>query len=230
MSHERISCTLIGSLRKYSAEFNRIHDQFEDQNIEVKAPIKGTPVKEVNGYALFDLEDTTPPLTVETGYLSALLTSDFGYVINPNGYIGAHSTSEIALARLFNIPLYSLEPLDLGLDPSNHWQELGLQLRPLNLEKLPQYNRIRPHVDQLQLEHLALYVLAADWLKDSHGLGKILEHTQTNAHRLAGRLDYLPIKNFGTRFSDSKAQSISPLIGTHRSSEISSAGTNSNFS
>ncbi len=182
--------TLVGSFR-FMDLFNQTIDRLEEVNVEVLSPGKGKVIGEDRGFKLLDTDSHLPPMDAEAGFLNSLLRSDFGYIINPGGYVGATSVTEIVLAKLMKVPLISMEPIDMELDSSSfEWRRLCGLIPVCPFDKL--IDKIQNPVDKIHqlpwenyrsnkpvpnLEELSLRVLTADWIK-YRGLGEVVTKTR----------------------------------------------------
>lgn len=174
--------------------FNRVNDHLREVETEVLAPPKARLIGEDRGFKLLDADSHLPPLEAEMQFLDSLLRSDFGYIINPKGYMGAHGVTEIAIARLFNVPVMAMEPVDINLDLFSHeWRRFAQSIPVCSVDEI--LSKINSPADKIHnlnrensrfykefknIQDLSLYVMSADWLK-YRGLGYLV--SEVRRHR-----------------------------------------------
>jgi hypothetical protein len=91
--------------------------------ISVLAPKPGNIVREVDGFKIMDIDDDKTPDEIEKGFLESLFNSHFAYIVDPGGYIGFNTATELGLAHSARIPVIAMEPLDPTLDDSPTWPQ-----------------------------------------------------------------------------------------------------------
>jgi hypothetical protein len=191
-----LTCTLVGSFR-YMDMFNQTIDQLTQHNVRVLSPDKGKVIGQDNGFKVLDIDQNLPPLEAESGFLSNLLKSDLGLIINPKptadsvgGYLGATSVTEIEIASHYGVPFVSIEQTDPTLDPNSaSWKRFCNHFSPCSINTL--IERLHNPLDSLhqlrtqnfrvghqypEIEELTLQVLSADWIK-YRGLGYVVDRT-----------------------------------------------------
>lgn len=128
---ELINCTILGSFRfKEIIDATRI--ELEQLGVRVLAPEIGmvfTPPirRHIRFPATFNPlngERGMPIKTVEDQFLGYIARSDFVYLVNFGGYVGDVVSLETGFAIASNVPIYSREKVDLGLDMDPAWQNL----------------------------------------------------------------------------------------------------------
>ena len=106
MEKPAVRCVIHGSFGKYFAEIQRVAHLFSEAGITVLAPKMAEITAENNGFALFADEVNQDPRLVELRYLHQLKklgSQGFSYFVNPDGYIGASASYELAVAQLTNV-------------------------------------------------------------------------------------------------------------------------------
>jgi hypothetical protein len=89
-------------------------NEFERRGVKVLAPRKGHVVEDVAGFKILDSDKGAGPLDVEQGFVRALFRASAGYLVNPGGYFGKTSATEIGLGMAKGLPIYSQEGLDMS--------------------------------------------------------------------------------------------------------------------
>lgn len=101
--------TISGSFRKHLTDVTKVISQFNNIEVKINSPRFTAPKNPGDEFILFEGEETEDPKTLENIHLKAISTSDFLYVVNPNGYIGNSTVMEIGYAISRGIPVYSME-------------------------------------------------------------------------------------------------------------------------
>lgn len=122
-AHRRVfwpKVVLIGSLRFYE-EMQRLYEQFEKEEIDAKVPWPFLKMEEdprqfdefwtQNQHSL----SVANKFSVEA-HLARIASSDLAYVVNPGGYVGVNSATDIGYAIGRRTPVYAIEPIsDMGV-------------------------------------------------------------------------------------------------------------------
>ncbi len=98
-------CVIHGSYSKHFDEIQKAIKIFQSAGIDVLAPTQGDLVDEIDGFGLYDGEQSMDPRLVELIYLHKLKSlgeNGFSYFVNPGGYIGNSASYELAIAQLTN--------------------------------------------------------------------------------------------------------------------------------
>lgn len=101
-----IFAVVSGSFSKFLPEIERAINSLIEIGVTVLSPSSTTPVSNINGFVLLDIDKGTPQ-QIEVKHLSAITKCDFLYIVNPGGYIGNSAFFEIGYAFSNNIPIYS---------------------------------------------------------------------------------------------------------------------------
>ena len=101
-----IFAVVSGSFRRFLPEIQKVVGGLTRLDITVLSPKVAKPISDVNGFVILE-KDKGSPGQIEKKHLSAILRSDFLYVVNPGGYIGPSVALEIGYALSHRIPVYS---------------------------------------------------------------------------------------------------------------------------
>ena len=129
MSQNELSCTILGSFR-FKAEIDRVCEEFTDLGVRVLAPPIGPVFSTPSHRHVLTPKDFRPlpsernhsPADVEESFLRYLSRSDFGYVVDINGYVGPVVNFEMGFALANRIPLFLQYPINIALDSDPAWQ------------------------------------------------------------------------------------------------------------
>lgn len=137
----RLTVTLMGSTR-FMDVINDVHKQLHDNGVSVLAPPISNVVRVEMGYKSLDVDGNLSPQYAERKYMEALIQSHFAYIVNPGGYIGYTTSSEIGIADAVKLPIFSMEPIDPKLDEGHPtWVNLCRSTPWLTLETILEAQR-----------------------------------------------------------------------------------------
>lgn len=118
MRENELRCCISGSFFKFKPEIDRTIDEFSDLGVTVLAPEKGwlyipnrvlrakymefRPLPAERGMSIRQIEDN---------FLNKIAKSDFLYVANFEGYVGASAGMEIGFAFGWNVPVFCREQI-----------------------------------------------------------------------------------------------------------------------
>ncbi|HEX8182243.1 MAG TPA: hypothetical protein VF575_01420 [Candidatus Saccharimonadales bacterium] len=117
---ERIKAVISGSF-KYKPEIDEAIDEFSQQGVWVLESTKGwliIPPHELKHYSAqgrlrpLPTEENLTAKQIEDRFLRAIDNSDFMYVMNNEGYIGASTALEIGYALPKAVAFYAREPFN----------------------------------------------------------------------------------------------------------------------
>lgn len=121
--------TIVGSF-SFKSQIDEIITYLEAQDIEIMAPRKGSVIQKINGFKLIDgdtVHRETDTKELERRFIEAMINSDAVYLVNPDGYNGLLSASEMGYASSLGIPIFAMEPLDWE-EPEHPMFQTMLQL------------------------------------------------------------------------------------------------------
>lgn len=108
-----LKVTVSGSFNRHFEAIQEVVAQLEAHGIQVLSPRRSAIRSTTGGFVLLS-GDTGTPAQIETKHLKAIKHSDFLYVVNPGGYIGASVAMEIGYALCSSKPVFASEtPSDL---------------------------------------------------------------------------------------------------------------------
>ncbi len=114
---QKLTCSIIGSFRKYYSEVASLIELLEICHIRVLSPKRSTIVDPQAWFVRLLTDDPRyEPVEIELIALHRILRSNFVYVLCPAGYIGKTTSYEIGRIHEHSIPLYfSEQPKDLPI-------------------------------------------------------------------------------------------------------------------
>lgn len=106
------SAVISGSFRKHMEQIGKILDNFERANIKVLAPATGEVINPDEPFVLLVTDDPNKPShKLEMDFMREIRRADFLYVADIGGYIGESAATEMAYARLKNLPIVVAEQI-----------------------------------------------------------------------------------------------------------------------
>lgn len=106
-------CVIIGSFRKNMDEVKAVAEIFKNKNIEVLSPVSFNIVDPKEEFVILESNKSEQSIKdIEDEVLQKMLTTDFVYLVNPNGRVGLSAAFEIGYANAANITVYSMEMAD----------------------------------------------------------------------------------------------------------------------
>lgn len=118
---KKTKVVIAGSYRKYLKEVCEIKDKLEKQGNIVLEPSCKKVINEGSEFIVMEGDAQNSPTEedmkkIEDKFLNSIKESDYVYLVNINGYIGASSNFEIGFARGAGKKIVCLEePSDYGL-------------------------------------------------------------------------------------------------------------------
>lgn len=118
---EKTKIVIAGSYRKYLKEVCEIKNKLEQQGNIVLEPACKKVINEGSEFIVMEGDTASAPTEedmkkIEDKFLNSIRESDYVYLVNINGYIGASSNFEIGFARGLGKKIICLEePSDYGL-------------------------------------------------------------------------------------------------------------------
>ncbi|MDO8619713.1 MAG: hypothetical protein Q7R49_07355 [Candidatus Daviesbacteria bacterium] len=132
---QEFTCTILGSFR-FIEQINLVRTRFESVGVTVLAPKAGNIVREVDGFKILDTNRDKTPLEIERDFLACLFNSHFAYLVNPGGYVGFNTCSEMGVALSSGVPLIAMEPLDPKLDQAPTWKDFCQSITSRRIDDL----------------------------------------------------------------------------------------------
>ncbi len=114
---QELTCSIIGSFRKYYSEVVSLIEFLETCHIHVLSPKRSSIVNPQEWFVRLQTDDPEyEPVEIELIALHRILRSNFVYVLCPAGYVGKTTSYEIGCIHERGIPLYfSEQPEDLPI-------------------------------------------------------------------------------------------------------------------
>jgi hypothetical protein len=112
----RLNVTVSGSFHKHIRAIKEAVSDFNEMDIQVLSPADPRVVDSV-GQFLFVASDKHRSIRlVQDRHLSAIVHSDFLWLVTPDGYVGQSASLELGFAIAYGIPIFSeVIPPDLTL-------------------------------------------------------------------------------------------------------------------
>jgi len=114
MNEGQMETVISGSFRKYLAEIKKVVQSFGEAGITVLAPNVGEGAVNPDEEFIVLAEDdpTKPERKLEMEFLEKIRKASFLYVADVGGYVGRSAATEMAFARLNNVPVLTAEPIE----------------------------------------------------------------------------------------------------------------------
>ncbi len=101
-----------GSFRKHMEQIRQVMSNFEKAGVKVLAPTSPEVVDPNQEFIILATDDAEKaPNELEKDFMREIRRAAFLYVANVDGYIGKSAATEMAYARLKNIPVLTAEPI-----------------------------------------------------------------------------------------------------------------------
>lgn len=101
-----------GSFRKHMEQIGRALESFERADVKVLAPATKEAVNPDEEFIILATDDPEkPPHKLEMDFMREIRKADFLYVANVGGYVGQSAATEMAYARLKNLPVIVAEEI-----------------------------------------------------------------------------------------------------------------------
>ena len=99
-----------GSFRKHMEQIGKVLESFERADVKVLAPATKETVNPNEDFVILVTDDPgKPPHKLEMDFMREIRKADFLYVANVDGYVGQSAATEMAYARLKNLPVVAAE-------------------------------------------------------------------------------------------------------------------------
>lgn len=101
-----------GSFRKHMEQIGRVLESFERADVKVLAPATKEAVNPDEEFVILATDDPEkPPYRLEIDFMWEIRKADFLYVADVDGYVGQSAATEMAYARLKNLPVVVAEAI-----------------------------------------------------------------------------------------------------------------------
>lgn len=101
-----------GSFRKHMEQISSAVDHFKEAGVKVLAPATGETVDPDEEFIILTTDDPDkPPHRLEMDFMRQIRGADFLYVADIGGYVGQSAATEMAYARLKNLPIITTEEI-----------------------------------------------------------------------------------------------------------------------
>jgi len=107
---ENPETVISGSFRKNMEQIGKALEGFEKADVKVLAPTTKEAVNPDEEFIILATDDPNkPPHKLEMDFMREIRKADFLYVANVDGYVGQSAATEMAYARLKNLPVVVAE-------------------------------------------------------------------------------------------------------------------------
>src|SRR2546422_9722930 len=111
MPERQLKATISGSFNRHYEGIRETVETFLNEEISVLSPKPSRIRSRRRNFVRLESDNGTPG-EIEMGHLTAIASSDFLYVYNPDGYVGPSTGLEIGFALSKGLPVFSLKPAD----------------------------------------------------------------------------------------------------------------------
>ncbi len=109
---EHSETVVSGSFRKHMEQIAKTLEGFEKADVKVLAPATKEAVNPDEEFIILATDDPNkPPHKLEMDFMREIRKADFLYVADIDGYIGQSTATEMAYARLKNLPVVVAEAI-----------------------------------------------------------------------------------------------------------------------
>ncbi len=173
-----------GSFRKHMEQIGKALDGFGKANVKVLAPTTREAINQDEDFIILATDDPSkPPHKLEMDFMREIRKADFLYVADVDGYVGQSVATEMAYARLKNLPVVVAEVIKtFSSEISEEAQELlkktvagTLGISDISKEKIVELKQSFSSLDMPNLteeETRILQTLIKKLLKDLKSLQK----------------------------------------------------------
>jgi hypothetical protein len=110
---ERPETVVSGSFRKHMEQIGKVLENFENADVKVLAPATKEAINPDEEFIILVTDDPEkPPHKLEMDFMREIRKADFLYVTNVGGYVGQSAATEMAYARLKNLPIVVAEAIN----------------------------------------------------------------------------------------------------------------------
>jgi len=138
-----------GSFRKHMEQIGKAIDSFESSGVRVLAPTTKEMINPDEEFVILTTDDPEkPPHKLEMDFMREIRKADFLYVVDVDGYVGQSAATEMAYARLKNLPIIVAEDIkSLSGEIPGETQEI---IKSIVSAVLPISNISREKIDELR--------------------------------------------------------------------------------
>lgn len=104
----QMSVTICGTFNLALSTVADEVEYFRGAGLLVLSPIDPTPAEVVAGFRYIASDRHRDPMLVESRHLQAVATSEFVWLVAPDGYVGVSAATEVAYAAGRGVPVYTL--------------------------------------------------------------------------------------------------------------------------
>lgn len=102
-----------GSFRKHMEQIGKALENFENADVKVLAPATKEALNPNEEFIILATDDPDkPPNRLEMDFMREIHKADFLYVADVGGYVGQSAATEMAYARLKNLPVVVAEVVE----------------------------------------------------------------------------------------------------------------------
>ncbi|OGD08322.1 hypothetical protein A2397_03775 [Candidatus Amesbacteria bacterium RIFOXYB1_FULL_44_23] len=110
---ERLEIVVSGSFRRHMEQIGKVLENFEKAEVKVLAPATKEALNPDEEFIILATDDPDkPPHRLEMDFMREIHKVDFLYVANVGGYVGQSAATEMAYARLKNLPVVVAEVVE----------------------------------------------------------------------------------------------------------------------
>ncbi|MDP2669160.1 MAG: hypothetical protein Q8P07_04985 [bacterium] len=107
---ENPETVISGSFRKHMEQIGKALEGFEKADVKVLAPTTKEAINPDEEFIILATDDPNkPPHKLEMDFMREIRKADFLYVADVDGYVGQSASTEMAYARLKNLPVVVAE-------------------------------------------------------------------------------------------------------------------------
>ncbi|MCX6766556.1 MAG: hypothetical protein NT170_02130 [Candidatus Moranbacteria bacterium] len=109
---ERPETVVSGSFRKHMEQIGKDLEGFESADVKVLAPTTKETINPDEEFVILATDDPNKPVhKLEMDFMREIRRADFLYVADVDGYVGQSAATEMAYARLKNLPVVVAEAI-----------------------------------------------------------------------------------------------------------------------
>jgi len=175
---ENPETVISGSFRKHMEQIGKALEGFEKADVKVLAPTTKEAINPDEEFIILATDDPNkPPHKLEMDFMREIRKADFLYVVDVDGYVGQSAATEMAYARLKNLPIVVAEIIKtFSSEISEEAQEIlrktaagTLGISDISKEKIAELKQNFSNLEAQNLtkkETMALQALIKKLLKD----------------------------------------------------------------
>lgn len=109
LAHDSPRATVSGSFRKAMDDVQRDVQELSDAGALILSPSDPRVVEQFGDFVFVASDQVRRIRTVQSRHLAAIESSDFLWLVAPDGYVGVSAAMEIGYAAARDIPIYSVD-------------------------------------------------------------------------------------------------------------------------